>query len=156
MNNFKTSKVSLVLKMVIGLFLISSLLGCLSVRDRVPKGMPKGCIKFYKYTRESIGIQAQVYRIENNEKIFAGRTSNWGFGKETGLKLFLPPGEYDFLLTLATAETNVHVRVEEDTMTPVRISFPFVKISTQDAYPRVITTTNFKVLLTVEAMLPIE
>lgn len=83
-------------------------------------------------------------------------TSNWALGKETGFILSLVPGEYDFLLSVGTAEEKVHVRVEDSKMTPVRISYPLVATSNKSTNSSTITTTNFKILLTVEPMQPLK
>jgi len=158
MKNFNSSKGSLLLKMALGLFLVSNILGCASmaVNDSVPKGMPKGCVRFYYDTKEDIGGQIQVYRIKNNERIYEGRTSNWALGKETGFILSKSPGEYDFLLTIGTGEGNVHVRVEEGMMTPVRISLKTRTKSIKHTDQYITTTTHFRMPLTVEPMQPMK
>ncbi len=88
---------------------------------------PRGYVAFYipaddpAYNELHVG--AQVYRVENGRRVFAGSTQQWKnlTPARHGLTLALPPGEHAFSVEIAGGTVPVSLRVEKDFYYPVRI-----------------------------------
>ncbi|MEW6120675.1 MAG: hypothetical protein AB1593_11370 [Pseudomonadota bacterium] len=102
--------------------------GCDAPRDaKTYDAGPKGYVAFYipaddpAYTDLHVG--AQVYRIVDGRRVFAGSTQKWKTLQPArhGLTLALPPGDHAFSVEMAGGAAPVALHVERDYYHPVRI-----------------------------------
>lgn len=109
------------------IFLLAGLAACNDQPEVDFSEGPKGYVEFYmpetRMGEESIGVDTQVYRIENGRRVFLGMTRKWkGLAEpKRGLTVAAPPGEQSFLVVLDRAEAPVTVKIEEGGYHKVRI-----------------------------------
>ncbi len=88
---------------------------------------PRGYVEFYLPAagpgEEDLGIDTQVYRIENGQREFLGMTQKWKQLAEPrrGLTVAVPPGRQAFVVAFGSAEAPVDVEVKEGVYQRVRI-----------------------------------
>lgn len=88
---------------------------------------PRGYVEFYLPEpgpgEEDLGIDIQVYRIENGRRQFLGMTQKWKQLAEPrrGLTVAVPPGRQAFVAVFGSAEAPVEVEVKEGAYQRVRI-----------------------------------
>lgn len=108
-------------------FLLSGLGGCGNRTETAFVDGPKGYVEFYMpepgLGEESLGIDVQVYRIENGKREFLGMTQKWKHLAEPrrGLTVAVPPGRQAFVVAFGSAEAPVAVEVKDGTYQRVRI-----------------------------------
>jgi hypothetical protein len=107
----------------------AALVGCDASHDTKPfDDSPKGYVAFYipaddpAYSELHVG--AQVYRVVEGQRIFAGSTQNWKNLSPVrhGLAVAGPPGEHTFAIEIAGGTTPVTLKVAQDYYYPVRIA----------------------------------
>ncbi|MDO9467880.1 MAG: hypothetical protein Q7J36_11325 [Thiobacillus sp.] len=107
----------------------AALVGCDAPHDITPfDDRPKGYVAFYipaddpAYSELHVG--AQVYRVVEGQRIFAGSTQKWKNLSPVrhGLTVAVPPGEHTFAIEIAGGTTPVTLKVEQDYYYPVRIA----------------------------------
>jgi hypothetical protein len=109
------------------MFLLAGLAACGEKPETGFSNEPRGYVEFYlpepKFGEESIGIDIQVYRIENGKRVFLGMTQKWKHLAEPrrGLTVPVPPSEQSFVVAYGSAEAPVTVKVEEGAYQRVRI-----------------------------------
>ena len=124
------------------IFLLAGLAACGDKPEAAFSEEPRGYVEFYmpepRLGEESIGIDTQVYRIENGKRVFLGMTRKWKNLAEPrrGLTISVPPGEQAFIVVYGGAEAPVTVKVEEGGYHRVRIEMTGV------SYQQVIGTTR--------------
>lgn len=88
---------------------------------------PRGYVAFYIPADDpaysDLHVGAQVYRIEDGKRVFAGSTQKWKnlTPARHGLTLALPPGDHAFSVEMAGGAAPVSLRIEKDHYHPVRI-----------------------------------
>ena len=107
----------------------AALVGCDASHDTKPfDDSPKGYVAFYipaddpAYSELHVG--AQVYRVVEGQRIFAGSTQKWKNLSPVrhGLAVAVPPGEHSFAIEIAGGTTPVTLKVAQDYYYPVRIA----------------------------------
>lgn len=89
---------------------------------------PKGYVEFAMPEsapgEASIGVDTQVYQIENGQRVFKGMTRKWkGLAEQKrGLTIVATPGEHDFVIVYEGAEATAKVAVKQNGYHRVRIS----------------------------------
>lgn len=89
---------------------------------------PKGYVAFYIPADDpaisELHVGAQVYRVVEGQRIFAGSTRKWkGLSPpRQGLTLAVPPGEQAFAVEVAGGSAPLTLTVEKDHYYPVRIA----------------------------------
>jgi hypothetical protein len=112
---------------VAAIFLLAGLAACGDKSEPAFSDDPKGYVEFYlpepRLGDENVGIDLQVYRIENGKRVFLGMTQKWKNLAEPrrGLTIAAPPGEQGFVVVYGSAEAPVTVKVEEGGYHRVRI-----------------------------------
>ncbi len=112
---------------ITAIFLLAGLAACGNKSEPAFSEEPKGYVEFYmtetRLGEESVGIDTQVYRIENGKRVFLGMTQKWKHLAEPrrGLTVSAPPGEQAFVVVYGGAEAPVTVKVEEGAYQRVRI-----------------------------------
>jgi hypothetical protein len=144
-----------VLGVIASIILLLLVVGCASItiKDDLASGIPKGFVKFYYLKSEgNIGYRPAIYSIDSNGEVFEDRTSHWDLTNEIGLQIAKPPGSYHFAVRTGNADKQVQVKIEENRITPVRISFSNVQKTT--SYHA--QTITFRMNLYVEDSYPVE
>lgn len=116
------------LNILIALVAGLALQGCDAPREsaRYDAG-PRGYVAFYIPADDpayhDLHVGAQVYRLDDGRRVFAGSTQKWKNLQPArhGLTLALPPGEHAFSVEMAGGAASVSLRVEKDYYHPVRI-----------------------------------
>lgn len=109
------------------MFLLGGLAACGDKPEANFSNEPRGYVEFYlpaaKPGEEDIGVDTQIYRIENNKREFLGMTQKWqGLAEpRRGLTISAPPGEQVFVVVHGSAEAPVAIKVEEGGYHRVRI-----------------------------------
>ncbi len=91
------------------------------------KDEPKGYVEFYMLEsapgQASIGVDTQIFQIENGQRVFKGMTRKWKGLAESkrGLTVTSPPGEQDFVVVYENSEAPVKLYVSENGYHKVRI-----------------------------------
>ena len=89
---------------------------------------PKGYVAFYipadDPATSELHVGAQVYRVVEGQRIFAGSTQKWkGVSPaRQGLTIAVAPGEQTFAVEVAGGSTPLTLTVEKDYYYPVRIA----------------------------------
>jgi hypothetical protein len=109
------------------IFLLAGLAACGDRPEVAFSEEPRGYVEFYmpaaKPGEEDLGIDTQVYRIENGQREFLGMTQKWTHLAEPrrGLTVAVPPGRRAFVVAFDGAEAPVTVEVQEGAYQRVRI-----------------------------------
>ena len=112
---------------IAAIFLLAGLAACGDRPESAFSEAPRGYVEFYvpepKLGEESLGIDVQVYRIENGKREFLGMTQKWKHLAEPrrGLTVSVPPGERSFVVVYGSAEAPVSVEVKDGAYHRVRI-----------------------------------
>ena len=112
---------------LLAVFLLSGLAACGDKPETAFSGVHRGFVEFYlpepRLGEESLGIDTQVYRIENGQRVFLGMTQKWMNLAEPrrGLTVTVPPGNLDFVVVYGNAEAPFNLIVHEGTYHRVRI-----------------------------------
>ena len=107
--------------------LLSGLGGCGDKPETAFSEGHRGYVEFYlpepRLGEEGLGIDTQVYRIENGKREFLGMTQKWKNLAEPrrGLTVTVPPGNLAFVVVHGSAEAPVNLIVHEGTYHRVRI-----------------------------------
>lgn len=123
--NYKLSKMAKLLQATV---LVAGLSAC-GDKPQAPTfhDQPKGYVEFYmpesRPGEESIGIDTQIYQIENGQRVFLGMTRKWsGLAvPKRGLTVTATPGEHDYVIVYDSAEATARVAVKEGGYHKVRI-----------------------------------
>ena len=122
------------IKFVAGLWLIFGLTACTDKPQEAafseePKiNEPRGYVEFAMPEsapgEASIGVDTQIYQIENGQRVFKGMTRKWkGLAEQKrGLTIVATPGEHDFVIVYEGAEAAAKVAVKQNGYHRVRIS----------------------------------
>lgn len=139
-NGFKlSSRLFAGIKFVAGLWLIVGLAACTdkpqeAAMSEAPKinepkvNEPRGYVEFAMPEsapgEASIGVDTQIYQIENGQRVFKGMTRKWkGLAEQKrGLTVVARPGEHDFVVVHEGAQATVKVAVKQNGYHRVRIS----------------------------------
>jgi hypothetical protein len=107
----------------------AALVGCDAPHDTQPfDDGPKGYVAFYIPAADpatsELHVGAQVYRVVEGQRIFAGSTRKWkGVSPARhGLTIAVAPGEQAFAVEVAGGSTPLTLTVEKDYYYPVRIA----------------------------------
>lgn len=129
--NYKLSKMVSLLQVAV---LVTGLSACgdkpqEGVFSNAPKlDEPRGYVEFYmpesRPGEASIGVDTQIYQIENGQRVFKGMTQKWKSLAEPkrGLTVTTTPGEHDFVIVHEGAKTTAKVAVKQNGYHRVRIS----------------------------------
>lgn len=136
-----------------------SILGCLGIiKDNLPAGASKGYVRFYRMKSDPGTICPEIYSVDekNKESVLEGGIPWPGIWFDRGvLQLARTPGIYHFTVSLGTAEKDVHVKIEEGMMTPVRVIFSDVKKSSSTSGRVTTITTTFKMDIAIDSPIPV-
>jgi hypothetical protein len=89
---------------------------------------PRGYVEFYMPAampgEEDLGVDTQIYQIENGQRVFKGMTLKWNGLSEPkrGLTVAAAPGEQSFLIVYDSTEVPVKLKVEQGGYHKVRIA----------------------------------
>ncbi len=107
----------------------AALVGCDVPHDTTPfDDGPKAYVAFYILADDpatrKLRVGAQVYRVVEGQRIFAGSTQKWKnlSPARHGLTVTVPPGEHTFAVEIAGGTTRVTLKLEQDYYYPVRIA----------------------------------
>jgi hypothetical protein len=105
---------------------IASLTGCYSyteTTDRLPDGVPKGHVVFYRGNLSEEGLRKfaiGIYQLQDGEEIPIGYCVG-GVALGSRQKVACRPGQHTFAVKLGNTDERVRVDVKRDKVTPVRI-----------------------------------
>lgn len=112
---------------VFAVLLLCGLAACDGQPESGYREGPKGYVEFYlpepAAGGEDLGIDVQVYRIDNGRRSFLGMTRKWGHLAEPrrGLTVPVAPGRQDFVVVFGGAEAPVTVEVGDGSYLRVRV-----------------------------------
>lgn len=118
---------------VLAIGLLAGLAGCDSrTGDAAFDDKPKAYVEFFFPTEQSesaVDVDAQVFRLENGERVFQGMTKKWSGLTEQrhGLTVTSPVGLQQFVISANGALTHVELKLLTGEYRRVRISFVDVK-----------------------------
>ena len=111
-----------------GMVLLAGLAGCGDEFEEAPfSAAPRGYVEFYmpaaRPGEEDIGVDTQIYQIENGQRVFKGMTIKWkGLAEpKRGLTVATMLGEQSFVIVYDKIEVPVKLRVEKGSYRKVRI-----------------------------------
>jgi hypothetical protein len=156
----RSSKISKGVVCIFTCLIMFLILGCATIiKDSLPDGASKGYVKFYRLKSDigrlnlmDVHLNTKVYSIiEKNKPLEEGEIPPPTIWVDSGsLQLTKPPGNYHFKVVLGNGEKDVHVRIEEGMVTPVRIILSDVKKTSGSGY----FTISFKMGIDVEKPIP--
>lgn len=91
------------------------------------KDEPRGYVEFYMPEsapgQASIGVDTQIFQIENGQRVFKGMTRKWKnlAASKRGLTVTTPPGVQAFVVVYENSEAPVKLNVIENGYHKVRI-----------------------------------
>ena len=110
---------------------ISLLLGLAACGDKFEEApfseAPRGYVEFYMPAagpgEEDLGVDTQIYQIENGQRVFKGMTIKWKGLAESkrGLTVAAAPGEQRFVIVYDQIEVPVKLKIEKGSYRRVRI-----------------------------------
>jgi hypothetical protein len=112
---------------LLAIFLLCGLAACGDKPQTAFNEGHRGYVEFYLPEagpeKESLGIDVQVYRIENGKREFLGMTQKWKNLAEPrrGLTVKVPSGNLTFVVAYGSAEAPVKLIVHDGTYHRVRI-----------------------------------
>ncbi len=112
---------------IAAILLLAGLAACGDKPETALSEGHRGYVEFYlpepRLGEESLGIDVQVYRIENGKREFLGMTRKWKNLAEPrrGLTVTVPPGNLDFVVVYGSAEAPLSLIVHEGTYHRVRV-----------------------------------
>jgi hypothetical protein len=115
-------------RLLAGLILLVGLTACGDKFEEAPfSEEPRGYVEFYMPAanpgEEDLGVDTQIYQIENGRRVFKGMTKKWKGLAESkrGLTVAAAPGEQSFVIVYDRTEVPVKLKIEKDGYRKVRI-----------------------------------
>jgi hypothetical protein len=143
------------------------LTGCVAqpmpTTDRLPSGIPKGYVVFYRGDLSGSGIQRSaivIHQLQDEEETHMGKRSSQlipiVLTQSSMQRIACRPGQHTFVARLGNAIERIQVDVKQNKITPVKVTI--TPGLTTEVYSEKYSTTTFefKMSLEVEEVLPIE
>jgi hypothetical protein len=115
-------------RLIAGVILLAGLAACGDKFEEAPfSEEARGYVEFYMPAampgEEDLGVDTQIYQIENGQRVFKGMTKKWNGLAEPkrGLTVAAAPGERSFVIVYDRTEVPVKLRIEKDGYRKVRI-----------------------------------